>query len=119
MIIYIARIFAVKIYNATIPSDWKKDIVVPIYKEGNHSLISNYRPVSLTSAVSRQIGHVMASYLKEIWYKKDWIFKGQHGLRSGSSRESQVITVWQDIADSLDNGGMIDDIIIGFRLSSP
>jgi hypothetical protein len=28
--------------------------------------------------------------------------------------ESQVITVYQDIADSLDNGGSIDSIIIDF-----
>jgi hypothetical protein len=44
----------------------------------------------------------------------DWLFEGQHGFRLGYSCESQVITVCQDIADSLDNGGRIDAIIIDF-----
>jgi hypothetical protein len=43
--------------------------------------------------------HVIASYLKEIRDKKDWILKGQHRFRLGFSRESQVIMVCQDIAD--------------------
>jgi hypothetical protein len=85
MITYLARIFGTTIYNATIPSDWKKAIVVPIYKEGNHSLVSNYRTVSLTSAVSKQMKYVTAAYLGEIWDKKGWIFEGQHGFRPGFS----------------------------------
>jgi len=38
----------------------------------------------------------------------------QHGFRAGYSCESQVITVCQDIADSLDNGDKIDTIIVDF-----
>ncbi|PNF41870.1 hypothetical protein B7P43_G15761 [Cryptotermes secundus] len=33
-ILYLARLLAVTINNATLPSDWKKAIVVPIYKGG-------------------------------------------------------------------------------------
>ena len=46
--------------------------------------------------------------------KNDWLYEGQHGFSSGYSCESQVITVGQDIADSLDNGDRIDAIIIDF-----
>jgi hypothetical protein len=99
---------------ATIPSDWKRATVVPNYKggQGDRSLVSNYRPVSLTSVVSKQIEHVIASYLRKIWDKKEWIFKGQHGFWPGFSCESQVIMIYQDTAHSLDNGGTIDAIII-------
>jgi hypothetical protein len=54
------------------------------------------------------------SYHRKIWDKKDWLFDGQHGFRLGYSCESQVITVYQDIADSLDDGSRIDAIIIDF-----
>ena len=40
--------------------------------------------------------------------------RDQHGFRPGYSCESQVITVCQDIADSLDNGDKIDSIIVDF-----
>jgi hypothetical protein len=48
MIPYLARLLDVTINNATLPSDWKKAVVVPVYKGGDRSLVSNYRPVSLT-----------------------------------------------------------------------
>ena len=41
-------------------------------------------------------------------------YEGQHGFRSGYLCESQVVTVCQDIADSLDEGVRTDAIIIDF-----
>ena len=48
------------------------------------------------------------------WDKNDWLYEGQHVFRPGYSCESQVISVCQDIADSLDNGDKIDAIIVDF-----
>jgi hypothetical protein len=93
----------VTVNNADIPSDWEKATVVPIYKGGDRSLISSYGPVSLTSVVCKQMEHTIASYLRKIWDKNDWLFDGQHGFRPGYSCESQVITVYQGIADLLDS----------------
>jgi hypothetical protein len=58
--------------------------------------------------------HVIASYLRQVWEGNDWFYEGQHGFRPGYSCESQVITVYQDIADTLDNGGRMDAIIVDF-----
>jgi len=58
--------------------------------------------------------HVIASYLRQVWDKNEWLYEGQHGFRPGYSCESQVITVCQDIADSMDNGDRIDAIVIDF-----
>jgi hypothetical protein len=114
MIPYLVRLLDITINNATIPSDWKKAIVVPMYKGGDRSMVSNCRPVSLTSVVCKKMEHVIASYLRKIWEKKDWLFEGQHGFKPGYSCESQLITVYQDIADSLDNGSRIDAIVNDF-----
>jgi len=58
--------------------------------------------------------HVIASYLRQVWDKNDWLYEGQHGFRPGYSCESQVIAVCQDISDSLDNGDKIDALIVDF-----
>jgi len=58
--------------------------------------------------------HVIASYLRQVWDKNDWLYEGQRGCRPGYSCESQAITVCQDIADSVDNGDRIEVIIIDF-----
>ena len=78
------------------------------------SLLTNYRPLSLTSVVGKQMENVIASYTRQVWDKNDWLYEGQHGFRSGYSCESQVITVCKDIADSLDNGDKIDAVIVDF-----
>ena len=88
--------------------------MIPIHKGGDRSLVTNYKTVSLTSVVCKQMEHVIASYLQQVWDKNDWLYEGQHGFRPGYSCESQVITVCQDIADSLDNGDRINAIIIYF-----
>jgi hypothetical protein len=108
MIPYLARLLDITINNGTLPCDWRRATVVPVYKSGGRSLVTNYRPVSLTSIGSKQMEHVIASYLRQVWDKNDWLYEGQHGFKSGHSCESQVITVCQEIADSLDNGDRID-----------
>ena len=84
MITYLARLLDITINNGTIPRDWKKAIVVPIHKGGNRSVVKNYRSVSLTSVVCKQMEHVMADSI-QVWEDRDWLYEGQHGFRQGYS----------------------------------
>jgi hypothetical protein len=111
---YLARLLEISVNNATISSDWKTTMVIPIYKWGDRSAVTSYRPISLTSVVWIQLEHVIAGYLWELWEKNDWLYEGQHRIRPGYSCESQVIRVCQDIADSLDKGVSTDVIITDF-----
>ena len=58
--------------------------------------------------------HIIAGYLRQVWDRNEWLYEGQHGLRLGHSCESQIVTVCQDFADSLDEGARIDIKIIDF-----
>jgi hypothetical protein len=59
--------------------------------------------------------HIIAGYLRQVWDKYDLLYDdGQHDIRPGYCCESQVITVCQDIVDSLDEGVIIDVIMIDF-----
>jgi len=62
--------------------------------------------------------HVIAPYLRLVWDNNDWLYEGQHGFSPGYSCESQVITVCQGIADSMDNGNKIDANVIDFWKAS-
>jgi len=114
MIPYLARLLDITMNNGTLPGDWKTATVIPIHKGGNRSLVTSYRPASLTSVVCKQMEHVIASYLRQVWDKNDWLYEGQHGFRPGYSCESQVITVCQNISDCLDDGDRIGTIIVDF-----
>jgi hypothetical protein len=105
-----ARLLEISRNNATVPSDWKKAIVVPIYKGGDRSAVTNCRPISLTTVVCKQLENVIEGYLREVWDKNVWLYEGDHGFRPGYSCENQVITVCQDTADCLDDAVGIDAI---------
>jgi len=57
---------------------------------------------------------VTAGYLKKVWEMCVWLYEGHHGFRPGYSCDSQVVTVFQDIANSLDEGVGRDAIKIVF-----
>ena len=88
--------------------------MVPIYIGGVRSAVGSYKPVSLTSVVCKEMEHVTAGYLRQVWEMSGWLYEGQHGFRPGYSCENQVVAVCQDIADSLDGGVRTDVIIINF-----
>jgi len=52
MIPYLARLVDITMNNGTLPGDWKRVTVIPIHKRGDRSLVTHYRPVSLTSILN-------------------------------------------------------------------
>jgi hypothetical protein len=76
MISYLVRLLDTTMVNGSLPGDWKTDTVIPIHMGGDRSLVTNYRTVSLTSVVCKQMEHVIASYLRQVWDKNDWLYEG-------------------------------------------
>lgn len=78
-----------------LPRDWKLALVVPIHKNGDKLLPSNYRPISLTSVVcklmERVVLHNLNAHLDKI------IVNEQHGFRKNLSCNTQLVTVVHDI----------------------
>jgi hypothetical protein len=98
--------------NNPIPCDWKRAIVVPIYNGVDRSIFGNDRRVSLTSVVCKQKEHIIAGQLRHVWEMSGRLYEGQHGSRPGYSCQSQLVTVCQDIAYSMDEGIRRDTIIM-------
>jgi len=69
MISYLARLMDITLNNNALLNDWKKAIVVPIFKGGDRTLVGNSRPVSLTSVVCKKMEHVIAGNIREMWEK--------------------------------------------------
>ena len=87
MIPYFSRLLDIIMNNGTVPGDCKRATVIPIHKGGDLSLVTNYRPVSLSSVFCKQLEHVIASYLRQVWDKNDWLYGGKNGFRPGYSCE--------------------------------
>ncbi len=97
------------------PDDWKLATVVPIFKSGDRTVLANYRPVSLTSVVCKLMEHLITNYeIRQEWEQKEWLFQGQHGFRNDFSCDSQMVSLFQDIADEVDDSGRVDTVIVDF-----
>jgi hypothetical protein len=103
----IVRVFQTSLISGTVPSDWKEALITPLFKKGERNVASNYRPVSLTSVVSK----ILMRHLDHHNILTDC----QHGFRSRRSCESQLISTIQGIAEKLKSvKDQIDVIYLDF-----
>ncbi|GFV57532.1 probable RNA-directed DNA polymerase from transposon BS [Trichonephila clavipes] len=86
-----------------VPAIWKKAIVVPIPKK-NKPLddLNSYRPISLTSILSKVMERMITSRLD--WYLEtnNLLTSSQAGFRKCQSTNQQVVFLGQSIKDALD-----------------
>ena len=88
--------------------------IAPIFKKGDRSLVSNYRPISLTSICCKILDHIIFTNIMNHFDYHSVLIDRQHGFRSKHSTESQLIITTQDLAQSLNNKLQVDMIIMDF-----
>ena len=107
-------IFQRSLDTGVVPSDWKTANVVPIFKKGDRSKPANYRPVSLTSVVSKMLEHIVVSNVMKHLDSNNILNENQHGFRQKRSCESQLLLTTDDIAKHLDGSEQVDMAILDF-----
>jgi hypothetical protein len=55
----ITLLFQATINQGKLPSSWRKALIFPLFKKGNRSLASNYRPISLTDILCKLCEHII------------------------------------------------------------
>ena len=56
-------IFQRSIETGRVPKDWNGASVCPLFKKGDKSIVSNYRPILLTCILCKVLEHIFASNL--------------------------------------------------------
>lgn len=97
-----------------VPDSWLRANITPIFKKGDRTLASNYRPVSLTSICSKIMEHIIHSNIMKHFSKHTILTDKQHGFRQKHSCETQLILTMQDLTSSLDNKSQVDMVILDF-----
>lgn len=73
------------------PECFKKAIITPIHKSGDKKMLNNYRPISLTSNLSKLVEKCIKLRLTEFLEKNDLLSKNQYGFKQKTSTEDAVI----------------------------
>ncbi|MCG8035005.1 MAG: reverse transcriptase family protein, partial [Candidatus Thiodiazotropha taylori] len=98
-----------------VPSEWRRALIVPLFKKGLKHLPSNYRPVSLTSMACKVLEHIIHSNIMRHFDENDILTVKQHGFRKRRSCVTQLATTIQGIASKLRAGrDQVDVVLLDF-----
>ena len=88
-------IFNLSMRTGQVPKAWKDAEVVLIFKKGKRTDPGNYRPVSLTSVVSKLMEQLVRQEVLHPFSDNSTLTPIQHGFRAGRSRTSQLLSVME------------------------
>ena len=102
---HLANIFNTSLKSGTVPDEWKVSRITPIFKKGNASLVSNYRPISLFSLVGKLLERVVHSALLDHIIKESIISDSQFGFRPNSSTQEALLSMTRFWHNTMEAGG--------------
>lgn len=108
------QLFRRSLDSATLPQAWKHAVVTPIHKKGDRKLATNYRPISLTSAVCKSMERLVANAIFAFARRTGIIPEYQHGFVPGRSVTSNLLLCLEDWTKALDQGKQMDVIYLDF-----
>ena len=99
----------------TFPKKLKVAKVIPIPKQGDSSLVENYRPISLLNIFSKIFEKIAYNRLYSYLEHKDILYKRQFGFRKGKSTADALVTNLIDFYKKLDGSNVIFSMFLDFR----
>ena len=97
-----------------IPVILKSSNITPIYKGGPRQLPKNYRPVALTSHITKIFEKILRSHIARFIESHGFMNSNQHGFRSGRSCLSQLLQHFDIITKLLEEGKNVDVVYLDF-----
>ena len=75
------------------PQKLKISKVTPIYKANNKDHLSNYRPISLLSSISKIFEYVILDQVSNYFLENELLTPEQYGFRPGHSTELAALNL--------------------------
>ena len=85
------------------PDSMKVTKVTPIFKKGEKSGISNYRPISVFPCFSKILERIMYNRLYDYFSTNSILFNEQFGFQAGHSTEHALLELIDQICDSFND----------------
>ena len=117
----LANLINNSISTGSVPNALKVAKIIPVYKNGDHDELGNYRPISLLPAISKIYEKVMYKRLYNFLHKNIIFYKSQYGFRSKHSTINAVSDFVEDVLNGYENKERVHllFILIYQRLSTP
>ena len=104
----LCQLFRRSMDEGEVPSMWKEAHIIPIHKKGNRAVMANFRPVALTSIISKVFEKIICSAILSFLTRNRLITPQQHGFVRGRSCQTNILLCLERWTASLDSGNSID-----------
>ena len=110
----LVMLFRKSMERGSVPEDWRRANIVPIFKAGSRSKAENYRPVSLTSQICKVFEGLIRDVIVGHLERNDLLNITQHGFRKGRSCLTNLLTFLEKVTEGLDREENVDVIFLDF-----
>lgn len=98
----LVHLFNISLNTGKLPDSWRRSNITPVFKKGDRSIMSNYRPVALTSVICKVLEQIVSSSILEHVETFGLLNPNQHGFTQKRSCVTQLINVLQAWCTILD-----------------
>ena len=88
--------------------------ITPIFKSGDKSEAVNYRPVSLTSHITKIFERIIKKHITQHLADNQLYNETQHGFRKSRSTITNLIEYYESVLLQLENSKFVDSIYLDF-----
>ena len=107
--------FNLSMESGTVPEDWRKANVTPIFKnKGSKSKAENYRPISLTSIPCKIMESIIRDNVVNYLTVHSLIKNTQHGFVAKRSCTTNLLEFLETVTKIADDGHPLDIIYLDF-----
>ncbi|KAL8621525.1 hypothetical protein ACOMHN_026197 [Nucella lapillus] len=110
----LTTLFQYSLDTGDLPSELRNANIACVYKKGDKHAAENYRPISLTSVISKLLEHIICRNILTHLEKHDILTNLNHGFRSGYSCDTQLLLTSHDLLQSYDRQRQVDVAILDF-----
>ena len=103
------------IINSVFPSKWKEAKVTPLFKNGSHEEVNNYRPISILPVLSKVLEKHVHESLSEFLHTYNLLHKTQSGFRTQHSCETALVNMIDLWMNAIDSGKMVGVVLVDFK----
>ena len=97
-------LFKQSLNTSLVPSSWKISNVCPVFKSGDPSILSIYRPVSLLSSIDKVFERIIFKHVYNYLKDTDFFTRHQSGFMPGDSTINQITYLYNSICKALNDG---------------
>jgi len=93
----------IKYAIACVPEVWKSAVITPVHKKGPPSVLSNYRPISITCVLCKLLERIVVNRIYSHLAENNLLCTEQHGFVRGRSTLTNLLESLNDWTRNIDD----------------